>query len=166
MTLYETIEERTIIPPPNGWLGNSYYIVEMSLRPNNPVFSAIFYTGFLNGDDISEESIPGRYNYFMSDSGPVEADRPKIGMLRYHDVHYLKPIHLIAESKVKDGIVTAYQKDAMDGPFKICTECGNPTLTLEQETLSMIIFVKSKEARDRLKAAILAIIDNVEAYDL
>ena len=36
------------IPPKEGWKVHSYYVVEVSTSPGNPIFEAILYTGFLD----------------------------------------------------------------------------------------------------------------------
>ena len=41
--------ERTIRPPADGWKAQAYYSVRVAFGRNNPIHSAIFYTGFLDG---------------------------------------------------------------------------------------------------------------------
>lgn len=47
----------TIIPPIGGWKPRTWYVVEVAFNAWNPVFGAIFFTGFLDG-----RGQPGGYN--------------------------------------------------------------------------------------------------------
>lgn len=51
-------QEPLIIPPADGWEQNTWYIVEVAFHSCNPIFGAVFYSGFLNGENNS----PGNYN--------------------------------------------------------------------------------------------------------
>lgn len=37
-----------VIPPPNGWEPQTYYVVECACCRRNPVWMGIFYSGFLD----------------------------------------------------------------------------------------------------------------------
>ena len=71
------MKAQTIIPPEDGWEAQSYYVVEVAMRMNNPIFCEIFYTGFLSG------SKPGGYNKLLSTQNELK------------DVRYLKVIRKI-----------------------------------------------------------------------
>lgn len=75
------VKKKRIETPPNGWQDNSLYIVEVAFRPTNPVFSTLFFTGFVHN------GIPGGYNQFCL--------LPEI--TEYHEAHYLYPVRLIAK---------------------------------------------------------------------
>ena len=45
----------SIIPPLNGWEERTFYLVEIAWTKHNPIHKALFYTGFLHGDE------PGNY---------------------------------------------------------------------------------------------------------
>ena len=51
-----------IFPPEGGWEEGTWYRGECSMRPSNPVFKVLIYTGFLdNGEPSSyHEIIPER----------------------------------------------------------------------------------------------------------
>jgi hypothetical protein len=42
------MRNQIIIPPKNGWEASTYYVVEVAMRVNNPIFKEIFYSGFLS----------------------------------------------------------------------------------------------------------------------
>lgn len=68
------------IPPVGGWEPHSYYVVELSVGKDNPIFSGVLYTGFL--DDSGELK---RHSVIFVDS--------KIELLPYFK--YLKAIRKI-----------------------------------------------------------------------
>lgn len=72
-------EERTIIPPEEGWEEQCYYSVDAAYSQHNPIHRAIFYTGFLNGN--SERTEPGGYNQVWNPSYGIS--------YRIEDFHYL-----------------------------------------------------------------------------
>jgi len=74
--------KRTIIAPEGGWKRQAYYAVEVSVSRTNPVHRAIFYTGFLNGNNEGTE--PGGYNAIWN---PIYEQPMKIGF-----IHYLKVV--------------------------------------------------------------------------
>jgi len=47
---------RTISTPKGGWKKQTYYVVNVSVNRNNPIFRAIFYSGFLE-----KGGLPGAY---------------------------------------------------------------------------------------------------------
>lgn len=77
--------DKTILAPEEGWKPNSWYIVEISFGTVNPVHRSMFYSGFLNG----ENKTPGAYNMLTNPS--YEG-----GIFVIEDVHYLKPIEIVA----------------------------------------------------------------------
>lgn len=57
------------IPPEGGWEPQSYYVVEVSTSPNNPIFEAILYTGFLNAIFLDNtKSYPREYSGIFNPS--------------------------------------------------------------------------------------------------
>ena len=56
------MKTRYIFPPDGGWKECTWYLVEVSFNPGNPVFNVVFYSGFLNGPAGS----PGGYNFLAS----------------------------------------------------------------------------------------------------
>lgn len=80
--------EKTIIPPENGWKEQSYYIVEASFSESNPVHRYIFFTGFLNGKDLT----PGGYSEFYGTEGEP-----------YKTVYYLKALNYIGYNHSNEG---------------------------------------------------------------
>ncbi|MGE4486343.1 MAG: hypothetical protein AB7C95_00785 [Synergistaceae bacterium] len=69
-----------ITPPVEGWEAEAYYEVEVAYGKTNSIHMAIFYTGFLNGEDGG----PGGYNELWS---PLYDKLHNIG-----DVYYLRVI--------------------------------------------------------------------------
>jgi len=70
------------ISPPEGWKAHTYYLVEVSFGPGNPVHLAIFAVGFLGAN--SPEGIPGNYSEVWCNSYDHA--------YHYRDVYYLKAI--------------------------------------------------------------------------
>jgi hypothetical protein len=54
----------------------TYYVVEIAMNMNNPIFQDIFHTGFLNG----KNGMPGGYNGFFQADG------------EFKDITYMKVI--------------------------------------------------------------------------
>lgn len=52
------VKKKSIEPPEGGWEPKTFYAVLASVGPNNPIWGAILYTGFLNGPDGG----PGGYS--------------------------------------------------------------------------------------------------------
>ena len=48
--------------PPGGWIERAYYVVMVKLNSSNVPHKAIFYTGFLNGDDGGPGGYSGLFN--------------------------------------------------------------------------------------------------------
>lgn len=84
--------ERTILPPPGGWEEESYYVVAVSVNSNNPVFTAIFYTGYLN-----ENGTPGNYNGLTST--PNE-------LIPLRKCHYLRVLKKLGSRSAFDDLAT------------------------------------------------------------
>lgn len=70
------ITERTIIPPYNGWVSKTYYLVDVALDANNVIHKSIFYSGYCVND------VPSGYNKLFNPT----YDRN----LTIDDVYYLK----------------------------------------------------------------------------
>ncbi len=49
-------KSQIIVPPKNGWKQNTWYLVEVAFHQFNPIFGALFFSGFLNN------GIPSGYN--------------------------------------------------------------------------------------------------------
>ena len=85
-------QEAGIQTPPGGWEPSTYYVVQMSMSTNNPLFLAILYTGFL-----SEKGNPAGYSTLF----PVST--PKDNHIEFGQVHYLKPLQkLLAPAASND----------------------------------------------------------------
>jgi len=69
-------KQQTIIPPEGGWKENTFYIVECSVHESNPIWPAIFYTGFLSRGN------PAGYNEILTTGDYTDLS----------DVVYLKAI--------------------------------------------------------------------------
>jgi len=76
-------KKKYIIPPDIGWQPNTYYLVDVSYNSGNPVHQAIFFTGFLNGNDGD----PGGYNRLFS--GNYDEDTT------ISDVYYMRAIEVL-----------------------------------------------------------------------
>lgn len=71
-----------IYPPPDGWLPQTLYLVEVKFFANNPVHRSTFYTGFLdNGKPCGYNDL---HNPGMCESNQIE------------DVFYLRAIRVLA----------------------------------------------------------------------
>lgn len=73
---YRLEQESKILPPTEGWKEHTYYLVEVSYRPSNPVHLAIFAVGFLR------EGVPGNYSEVWTNT--YDSSEP------FSKVHYLK----------------------------------------------------------------------------
>ena len=80
--------------PINGWEERTWYLVEVAYSPNNVIHRAMFFSGFLNG----EENSPGGYNGFVSIGGFYEE------FLELSDAYYLKVLKKIFSEKDLDMI--------------------------------------------------------------
>lgn len=77
------VKKRSIeVPDEGGWEPHTFYAVLVSVSPNNPIWGAILYTGFLNGPDGG----PGGYASVWN-GGTDESTTP------FHRLHYLKILH-------------------------------------------------------------------------
>lgn len=77
----ETIE-RGIHPPPDGWIENSFYIVDVVVDSISPIVKAILFTGQLNANSQpAEKSL-----LFNAEFGKIYS----AGI-----VHYMKPVALL-----------------------------------------------------------------------
>jgi len=73
-------KKRYIEVPEGGWEEQAFYAVHVAVSPQNPIWGAILYTGFLNGRDGG----PGGYSTIWS---------PTSDPVRFEDVHYLRVLH-------------------------------------------------------------------------
>ena len=79
------VKKQTIIPPKDGWEAQSWYLIEVSFFPGNPVHPKLFYTGFL-----TSQGQPAGYNYLADDER----------LYQIHEVYYMKAIRqLISKSE-------------------------------------------------------------------
>jgi hypothetical protein len=64
-------EPKGIYPPEDGWKERTWYLVEVSIRPGNPIWKGLFYTGFL------QDGKPSGYNgFFPANCAPTEGSYP------------------------------------------------------------------------------------------
>ena len=68
------------IPPAGGWKPQTYYVADVSVNPQNPLFRAIIFSGFLNG----KNGRPGGYAVMLSNS--VEDCARHLDSIRYVEV--------------------------------------------------------------------------------
>lgn len=78
------LRRRTVIPPVLGWRPQTYYVVDVSVSPSNPVWRGIMYSGFLNGPN----SDPGGYSCVWS----ATSDK-----LDLSDLYYLGVVAVIGD---------------------------------------------------------------------
>ena len=79
-----------------AWAAHTVYLVDVAFRAGNPIFRALFFTGFLN-----EDGTPGNYNQFygVGEAGDVN---------RYLDCYYLKPLYAAvaaADLETKESVL-------------------------------------------------------------
>lgn len=80
-----------IIPPKEGWVENTVYLVDVSFNPNNPVHSSLFFTGFLNGKGAT----PGGYNKVWNHAYDPHS---------LSDVYFLRAVKVVVEkSELRDA---------------------------------------------------------------
>lgn len=72
--------------PKQGWEDQTWYILEVAFSNNNPIYRAVFYSGFIS------KSVPCGYNKIV-----CTEDK-----LTYHDTVYLKVIEKLFSSKEKN----------------------------------------------------------------
>lgn len=68
--------------PPRGWKEHTYYLVEVSHGPGNPVHLAILAVGFLGIN--AQEGVPGNYSEVWNNTYDHA--------YHFRDIYYLKPI--------------------------------------------------------------------------
>jgi len=73
-----------LIPPDGGWKPHAFYHVECSVAWNNPIHSAVLYTGFLNG----VHGQPGGYANIVSHDEHTP----------FHQLVYLRVIRLLIDN--------------------------------------------------------------------
>jgi len=79
------MKNQILIIPENGWEASTYYVVEIAMFMDNPIYMDIFYSGF-----ISEDGKPAGYNKLLTTE------------VKIHEVKYLKVIRKI-NSKIKNN---------------------------------------------------------------
>ncbi len=84
LEMWAGMRRRTVIPPQHGWRPQTYYVVDVSVSPSNPVWRGIMYSGFLNGPN----SDPGGYSCVWS----AIADK-----LDLSDLYYLRVVAVIGD---------------------------------------------------------------------
>jgi hypothetical protein len=77
---------KEILMPVNGWEPNAFYLVEIAMSINNPVFRALLFTGFI------QDGRPGGYSKII---GPSHDD------IMPRRVYYLRPLALVIREKMK-----------------------------------------------------------------
>ena len=89
-----------IYPLKKGWKERTWYLVEVAFSEHNPVFGALFYSGFLNGGEFDYKTEgyktqePGGYNHFAGASLD--------GHETINDIYYMKVIkELINENEIE-----------------------------------------------------------------
>ncbi len=85
--------ERTLIPPANGWKEQTYYVVDVSWQPTNPIHRRIMYLGFING---RTDPLRGSYTCLLAAQG----DEPEHCVPRF--CHYLKVVSEITDMTSDD----------------------------------------------------------------
>jgi hypothetical protein len=66
-----------VIEPEQGWKPSTYYVVEVAMNRNNPIFTDIFYSGFL------QSGKPNGYNKLF------------VAHAKYESIFYMKVIREI-----------------------------------------------------------------------
>lgn len=84
------MKKQYIYPLQKGWKENTWYIVEIAFSKFNPVFKALFYSGFLNEGTFT----PGGYNRLV---GSTLAGKETI-----KDVYYMKVLKELISDKDMD----------------------------------------------------------------
>ena len=77
-------KKQIIMPPEDGWEHSTYYVVEIAMNKNNPIFKEIFYTGFLS------DGKPSGYNMIQGIQEEIK------------HVYYMKAIRKI-DSKIENS---------------------------------------------------------------
>lgn len=82
-----------MVPPEDGWKPQTWYLVEVSYRPSNPMHKALFFTGFLD-----EDGLPAGYSGVTPmNYAPTEpADN-------WRSIHYLRALHPILNINELEG---------------------------------------------------------------
>lgn len=76
--------------PKGGWKESTYYICNVAFSSHNVIHRAMFYTGFLNGNN----GTPGGYNGFVCRAGYED------GPLKYTDAFYVEPLYELMDEKM------------------------------------------------------------------
>lgn len=87
---FDTPVPKMIVPPVEGWEENTWYLVEVSYRSQNPIHRALFYSGFLNGQPEGTAPWPGSYSGIIP-ANYVSYDPPT----PINRIHYLKAIRVL-----------------------------------------------------------------------
>lgn len=80
--------KNTMIPPEGGWKPHTYYHVEISSGPSNPIHGGLFYSGFLD-----ERGNPCGYNELLH---PWD-EHPS-----YKEIYYIKALKPLFTTKEMD----------------------------------------------------------------
>ena len=83
--------KQRIIPPESGWEAQSWYLVEVSWFPENPVHPKLFFTGFL-----TSQGQPAGYNFIADDER----------IYQIHEVYYLKAIREVVSQSEWTHLLT------------------------------------------------------------
>jgi hypothetical protein len=72
---------KTVIPPPNGWEDQTYYVVEVAHRTTNPIHRAILYVGFI--PNKPHNPLAGGYTTLWSATYGQEYNPMKLHYLKF-----------------------------------------------------------------------------------
>jgi len=67
--------------PEGGWKPNTIYLVKVAWNPNNPIHSAIFYSGFLD-----DKGMPGTYSCLLTPNYEAGRNLIQNGTLYYFEI--------------------------------------------------------------------------------
>ena len=85
--------KRVIGTPTDGWKERTWYLVDVAYHADNPIHRALFFTGFLNG----ENGLPGGYNHILSIGGGYERE------YEMREAVYLMPVKWLFSENDLDG---------------------------------------------------------------
>lgn len=80
--LNECPTEKGIFPPEGGWKEKTVYLVQVSMRPTNPVFKCLLHTGFIFKEGKYKGLFGGYCEIWANTCDQTDASK----------VYYLEPI--------------------------------------------------------------------------
>lgn len=81
-----------ILGPKDGWKNRTVYRVLMSMRPSNPCFEALFYTGFCNERSDGQGWGPAGGKDGGWPGGYAKAWIPGQDVIDFREIHYMRPL--------------------------------------------------------------------------